>query len=267
MSERSSRQSFLGPDSDDIFQGVKVAIVGVGGGGAHIIQQLAHIGFNNYILYDPQRIEETNLNRLVGAASSDVGALKTTVSKKVIHSLRKNPFIEIHNVGWQEEPEALRQADIIFSCLDSFAERRDLEATARRYLIPCIDIGMDVFPSISEQPPRMVGQVILSLPGEPCMKCFGYLNESSLAREAAGYGATGPNPQVIWPNGILASTAVGIAVQLLTGWTGGQSKLIYYLSYDGNSNILAPHPRLDYVPDKCAHYPLSNVGDPAYRSA
>ena len=30
----------------------------------------------------------------------------------------------------------------------------------------------------------MGGQVILSMPGSPCMTCLGFLNEASLAREA-----------------------------------------------------------------------------------
>jgi hypothetical protein len=36
--------------------------------------------------------------------------------------------------------------------------------------------------------------------------------------EAEKYGAAGSRPQVVWPNGVLASTAVGLAVQLLTPW-------------------------------------------------
>lgn len=264
MFERSSRQSFLGLDSDEIFHKAKVAVVGLGGGGSHIVQQLAHIGFDDYVLYDPQTIEEANLNRLVGATSDDVGQLKTAVSKRMIRSLRNDPSIEIHNVDWQKEPEPLRRVDIIFGCVDGFAERRDLEASARRYLIPYIDIGMDVFPSVAGQPPRMVGQVILSLPGGPCMKCLGYLSEESLAEEANAYGAAGPNPQVIWANGVLASTAVGIAVQLLTGWSDGQGEPVFF-SYDGNSNTLTPDVRLKYAPVECENYPLHNVGDPTYR--
>lgn len=265
MTERSSRQSFLGKNSDDIFCKTKIAIVGVGGGGSHIVQQLAHIGFDNYILYDPQNIEESNLNRLIGATLNDIGTLKTNISERIIRGLRDKPIIEIYNVNWQEKPGPLRQADIIFGCLDSFAERRDLEALARRYLIPYIDIGMDVFSSNMEEPPRMVGQIILSLPGGPCMKCLGYLTEESLAREAAGYGAAGSNPQVVWSNGVIASTAVGLGIQLLTGWSGNKNKLIY-LSYDGNLNTLTPHVRLEYITDKCIHYLLSNVGDPVFKS-
>jgi hypothetical protein len=40
-----------------------------------------------------------------------------------------------------------------------------------------------------------------------------------LAAEAARHGDAGGRPQVVWPNGALASTAVGLAVDLVTGWT------------------------------------------------
>jgi hypothetical protein len=37
----------------------------------------------------------------------------------------------------------------------------------------------------------MGGQVILSMPGSPCRTCLGFLNEATLAREAALYGDAG----------------------------------------------------------------------------
>jgi len=39
-----SRQNFLGPRAQDILVNTRAAIVGLGGGGSHIAQQLAHIG-------------------------------------------------------------------------------------------------------------------------------------------------------------------------------------------------------------------------------
>ena len=41
------------------------------------------------------------------------------------------------------------------------------------------------------------------------------ITEEKLKEEAAKYGAAGPDAQVIWPNGVLASTAVGLFVQLV----------------------------------------------------
>jgi ThiF family len=51
-----------------------VGLAGLGGGGSHIVQQLAHIGFQRFVVYDGDVVEESNLNRLVGATSIDVPA-------------------------------------------------------------------------------------------------------------------------------------------------------------------------------------------------
>lgn len=42
MREELLRQSFLGEYSDDVLAAAHVAIVGLGGGGSHVSQQLAH---------------------------------------------------------------------------------------------------------------------------------------------------------------------------------------------------------------------------------
>src|SRR5205814_9026266 len=48
------------------------------------------------------------------------------------------------------------------------------------------------------------------------MKCLGFLTEENLRQEANQYGAAGGRPQVVWANGILASLAVGILVDMAT---------------------------------------------------
>jgi len=69
----------------------------------------------------------------------------------------------VYPCRWQDHPEPLRACDLIFGCVDGFAERRELEARALRYLIPLVDIDMDVH-CVENQPPRMAGQVIVSMP-------------------------------------------------------------------------------------------------------
>lgn len=264
MEERHSRQTFLGIDSEEIIRCCKVAIIGLGGGGSHIVQQLAHIGFINFVLYDGQTIEESNLNRLIGAYKSDseFATPKIEIAQRLIRGLQPTANIQAFKTRWQENPVPLRDCDIIFGCLDGFAERQEIEICARRYLIPYIDIGLDVHPGT---PPQMSGQVILSLPGKHCMKCMGFLSDRNLAIEASNYGVAGVRPQVVWGNGVLASLAVGIGVNLITGWTLPDENIVY-LSYDGNQGLVNNHVRLDHLQqDQCQHFPLSDVGDPIYR--
>ncbi len=264
--DRFSRQSFLGASAEQNIIGCHVGIIGLGGGGSHIAQQLAHVGFSRFSLFDNDTVESSNLNRLVGGTRSD--AKKSTPKVGVAARLIKgvNPCSQIDKVKsrWQDAAKRLRDCDIVFGCVDSYAERRDIEIATRRYLIPYLDIGLDVYQSGSE-PPRMAGQVILSMPGELCLSCLGFLTETKLEREAERYGAAGLRPQVVWANGVLASSAVGIAIDLLTDWTHLLRGPVY-LSYDSNTGTVQPHKRLQFLKSqKCPHFPLSQLGDPTLK--
>lgn len=258
------RQSFLGANSQQTIGDCLVGIIGLGGGGSHISQQLAHLGFVNYVLYDPDIVEETNLNRLVGAQVSDVkdGTPKVIVSKRIIAGLQPDAKVQGIQQAWQENPGPLKRCDIIFGCVDGYKGRMELEGFSRRWLIPYIDIGIDVH-KVGNEAPHISGQVIASLPGHPCMRCFGFITEENLQREAEKYGAAGHNPQVVWANGVVASTAVGIAVNLITGYA--KSLPHPYLSYDGNLGTMTPHARVRYVKSQCDHYPSDQVGEVAFK--
>ena len=165
------------------------------------------------------------------------------------------------NSRWQECPDELQQCDIVIGCVDSYLEREQLEAECRRFLIPLIDIGMDVH-GVDKQF-SMFGQIILSMPGGPCMRCMKFITDENLGKEAAKYGNVGGRPQVVWPNGVLASTAVGLLVDIITGWTGRNGSNIY-LAYDGNNGTISDHIRINYLPPICTHYRIEDVGPPNF---
>jgi len=263
--ERFDRQSFLGENSQFLLSNVRIGIVGVGGGGSHIVQQLSHLGIHNYYIFEDDETDKSNLNRLIGAGLNDAneGKAKTDIALDMIRKLNPNANIEVFG-RWEENPEKVQVCDILVGGIDTFSGRRDLEAECRRFIIPCVDIGMDVHDGYEGEPPSMSGQIILSMPGFPCMQCMGYLTDKNLAKEAAKYGKAGGKPQVVWSNGILASSAVGIIVDLITGWTKQEDRLVY-LSYDGNNGFVGDHIRLKYVKDKvCDHFPIKDIGPPNF---
>ena len=108
-------------------------------------------------------------------------------------------------------------------------------------------------------PPIVFGQVQVSMPGRPCLRCNGFITDASLAKEANNYGHKTKRPQVIWSNGVLASTAIGIAMEMITCWTKNPEQN-YYLSYEGNSHLLTDHLRKEYLPNGCIHYPVNESG-------
>jgi molybdopterin/thiamine biosynthesis adenylyltransferase len=259
------RQSFLGRKSASILDGTRVAVVGLGGGGSHVAQQLGHLGVGEFVLIDPDVVENTNLNRLVGATQQDVAksASKAAVAGRVILGVNPGARISIEAVRWQLCAIAMRSCDVIFGCVDSIAGREQLETAARRYLTPYIDIGMDVHRM--EEGFSIGGQVALSMPGSPCLRCMGIIDDRALELEAQAYGAAGGQPQVIWPNGLLASLAVGFFVQLFTPWRK-TSELPLLLEFDGDIQTVSPSNKLLYLEGhECPHFVgLTSLGDPLW---
>jgi len=264
--DRFERQSFLGPNSTKVLRNSTVGLIGLGGGGSHEVQQMAHLGVGGYVLVDPDTIDWTNTNRLVGGTLGDVECKrpKVHIAERVIRGLQPDARIKVVQGCWETELEELKRCDIILGAVDSYVARDQIERFCRRFLIPYIDIGMDVLALGDDQGYLISGQVILSSPGGPCLWCCGFLDEEKLSKEAAKYGGAGGRPQVVWPNGVLASTAVGLLVQLICPWHSRTTDFTY-LVYDGNRGTVTPSPWMAALQNRsCPHFPASEVGDPGF---
>lgn len=235
-----------------------VGVVGCGGGGSHVIQQLSYLGVGSLVLVDADRVEETNLNRLIGAVPArthlflkdrirhrglgDIGRLKIDVMKRLVDSI--NESIEVRkfpvNFPTRETVAALRKCDIIIACVDRLQVRDDLNRLAKRYLIPLIDIGLEITPvnngvnSVKSIP----GRVTKVLANGPCLRCQGVISDTKLAADRNGkpIGYTGlaqiPDPAIVTLNGIISSIATTEVLQLLTGFAGHNAPNCGWI-YDG----------------------------------
>jgi molybdopterin/thiamine biosynthesis adenylyltransferase len=258
---KHDRQSFLGLGSETILRNVKIGIVGLGGGGSHVVQQAAHIGVGNYVLIDPDVVEDNNLNRLVGGTLQDVtnASPKIDIAVRIIRSLVPNAAISAHARPWQEIADELKDCDVIIGGLDSVTAKDDLDRFCRRFLIPYIDMGMDVHEVGGRY--LIAGQVVLTTSGSPCLRCLGVVTEGTLQEEARNYGAAGGKPQVVWPNGLLASAAVGLFAQIVCPWHDKVSAGAY-LEYDGNKHTLVPNQAFGLLATKaCEHHVPHEAGD------
>jgi tRNA A37 threonylcarbamoyladenosine dehydratase len=105
-----TRQSFLGADSDALLKHLRVAIVGLCGGGSHIAQQLAHIGIGRFVLSDPDEVDASNLNRMVGAGAVDAreARAKVDVIAERILVVRPDAEVIVCRGVWQEHALAMR---------------------------------------------------------------------------------------------------------------------------------------------------------------
>ena len=260
-----SRQSFLGANSEQTLADARVAIVGLGGGGSHIAQQLAHLGVGHIRLVDPQEIDASNLNRLVGATEKDVLAKtpKVKIAKRLIRGIRPSAQVEMAQAEWQVADDLLKDAHVLFGCVDGYRQRMYLESAARRFQLPYIDIGMDVTKLTNERY-AIAGQMIMTLPGGPCMRCLGFLTQKRLDQEENDYGNAGINPQVVWTNGTLASLAVGALVRLLTPWFESDRNF-EWLELDGDNQLISRSRQPEYsIKGPCNHFTSKDLGDPFF---
>src|SRR5436190_1603238 len=85
---------------------------------------------------------------------------------------------------------ALARADVIVGCVDNLHARADLQELAWRFLIPYVDVGVNIRAIKEPEPygPRVAigGNVLTLVPGGFCMWCCGFISKEKLATELRG---------------------------------------------------------------------------------
>lgn len=241
--DRRARQSLaLGATSRKALAGLHVAVVGAGGLGSLVYQQLVHLGVGYVDVIDPDVLEDSNLSRVVWSTPADIGRPKVTMLTEA--GRRVAP--EMAGTGVQGDVKIadvaarLLGADLVVGCTDNLTSRLVLNRLAHQYYLPLLDLGVDV--QLREDDPSRVraigGRVMLVSPDGPCLGCLGVLDPEVLAREAGvaapnGYlrGHDEPAPSVISFNGVVASLAVSEILRLVTGYADRPEPV--YHRYDG----------------------------------
>ena len=149
QSIRHSRQlSLLGVSTQEALSKARVAVVGVGGLGSFVALELAHLGVGHVTLIDPDRIELSNLNRLIGATPDDVGRYKVDVFRELIECLAPAAAVTAVAAPLLDSSalDHAKAADLLLGCVDGHGARLSLNHLSIRYLIPLIDAGTGARP-------------------------------------------------------------------------------------------------------------------------
>lgn len=269
IEDRYSRHvGLFGVEGQERIARTAVAIVGLGGLGSHVAQQLAHLGISRYLLLDGDTVSVSNLNRLVGANEHDVGTRKVDAAEKMITAIQASAGV-VQVAGpfdVESPPEGLDGADILFGCIDSDPTRLGLVRYASTHARPYIDLATDVASG-----GEFGGRIVFAKDGERCLSCLGELEQHELARaqmsdeqraaddeiygiDREALGATGPS--VVSINGAVASLAVTEFLVWLTGIREPKG----YLSYRGD--LATVRPRAD-PPRSYCHYCMTLWGSEA----
>jgi len=242
--ERFSRQILaFGKEGQRRIAGVRVGIVGLGGIGSFIAQMLAYLGVQEFLLVDDDTVEESNLNRLIGASLEDAKKRtpKVDVATRVINSI--NPAAKVtklfKNLCSEEAIDSLCQIpEIIFACVDNDSGRLILTELAAAYDKTLIDSGTEIINNKGYQ--EFGGRVIVARPGDFCLLCADQIDlgvaqqelesdQEKIYRQTSGYGLGKkmPGPSVISLNSIIAGLAVTEFLMLVTGLRAPNRRVTY----------------------------------------
>lgn len=244
----------FGSSGQQALQRLRIAIVGLGGTGSLVVQQLVHLGVRDFILVDPDVIESTNLNRVSNALPSDIGHPKVEIAARYIMAVAKDAIVTsvVGDVTRSRTAKELLNADVIFGCTDSHGSRAVLQQISYQYLIPCIDVGTTIT-VLDGSVKHIYGRVQLLAPGHACFTCSSLLdaNEvrrdmmSDFERKADPYiqGAREPAPAVMSLNGTVVSLAVTMLLSVATDIPVSARHILYNAINSALRNVRAnPNP-------------------------
>ncbi len=244
--ERQSR--LFGDRGQAILAGQKVGVIGAGGAGSLIVEYLSRLGVGHLVVMDPDRIEPSNLPRVVGSHRWDthpwltdagrpaifravgrrLATSKVTVARRVAR--QANPSIKFEaicgDVVQHDHATRLIDCDYLFLAADTMQARLLFNALVHQYLVPGVQVGakvqldqgrvVDVFSVV-----RPIG------PGDGCLWCNQLINSAKLQEEAltpeqrhAQRYVDDPHvqaPSVITLNAVAAAHAVDHYQMTVTG--------------------------------------------------
>lgn len=171
----------------------KVLVVGAGSVGLDVATRLAATGMADVGVMDFDDVEESNLDRLVGALRIDatLGRAKTTIARRQMLAAATaiRPNFEFFNRSICE-PDGLAAAldyDLIISCVDRPWPRAVLNEIAYSDLIPVVDGGIAIDAFDDGQGMRnATWRSHVIRPGRPCMICNEQLDVTEVNLDLEG---------------------------------------------------------------------------------
>jgi molybdopterin/thiamine biosynthesis adenylyltransferase len=226
-SARSSRQiALLGAAGQRRMTDASVALIGLDGLGSHLAQQLAYLGVRQYTLLDGDTVDNSSLNRLIGATGDDVGVPKADVAARLIRSIQPTADVRV-----AAEPVPLALLDggaSIGSATAVIAGLGEDEDTVRFILTELCSIAgvpyIDVASNVRRADGGMVygGRVVIAGAEAGCLFCRGELDRRadramSPREPQAGATSHGPRGASVTIDGVVASLAATEISCLITG--------------------------------------------------
>ena len=175
-----------------------ILVVGCGGLGGHVIDQLSRIGVGALRMVDGDVFEETNLNRQLLSEVPLLGTAKAEAAAERVRRVNPEIMVEAVEEFLTEENAAvlLEGCDAVVDALDNISSRKTLAAACAKAGIPYI------YGAIS----GWVAQAAVSMPGDGLIELL--YPEGTILRDKSVLSFT---------PALCASLQVSLCVKLLTG--------------------------------------------------
>ena len=118
----------------------RVVIVGAGGLGGYVVEELARLGVGTLVVADPDTFEEHNLNRQLLALPANLGAPKVEAAVERVGTI--NPAVRVVPLrsafSRENGAELLSGADAAVDALDTVTARVELARACRELGVPMV---------------------------------------------------------------------------------------------------------------------------------
>jgi hypothetical protein len=267
----------FGDLGQEILSNLKVGIIGLGGGGSLINEWLARLGVGHIVAVDFDRVDLTNLPRIVGATRWDALAVltdgragwlrrlgkrfarhKVAVAQRVAR--QANPSIRydaiVGDVNDADTAALLADVDFLVLASDSIQSRLVFNALVHQYLIPGVQVGVKVAVDPRSRQVTTITAVtrpVLPEPGGGCLECHrlippARLQEEALTdreRRAQRYVDADEvaEPSVITLNVLSAGQAANDLMMMFTRLHGESATLQHQMHYARERELRTVEPR------------------------
>lgn len=203
------RQARLFGDAGQALLGqMKIGVIGAGGVGSLLVQSLARLGVGHLVVVDPERIEPSNVSRIVESTLWDALApldapwlpdrmrrylrllsrRKVDVMRRIARRANPNCRVEVLYADFTERDVArrFRDCDFLFLAADKFQARLVFNAIVHQYLVPGYQVGSKV--PVDARSGEVGDVYSVSRPVYPdsgCLWCNGLIPAARLQEEAA----------------------------------------------------------------------------------
>jgi len=258
--DRFERQIRLfGNEGQEHIRRTNVAIVGAGGLGSHVTQQLAFLGVGNITIIDADKVEASNLNRLIGASHEDLESNKDKVeiAKRLIMAI--DPTIKVNVIAKKLQTEEafleIKKSNYVFGCVDNDLARLILTELCLAFEKPYFDLASD----ITDDGENYGGRVFVTFDNKGCLYCYGLISPDEVGTSISSpsvkkdrediYGVSvrylaNTGPSVVSIDGVVSSLAVTEFILMITGLRQTNRYLCYHANL-GIVNVNTDNPMPD----------------------